>query len=44
MLLQDKGSYRGPPKPRAPSLCCYIGMSVGRKPERITGMVVRTAD
>ena len=42
MLLQDKGSYRRPPKPRAPPLYCYIGMGVGRQPECITGMVVRT--
>jgi len=42
MLLQDKGSYRRPPKPRAPPLYCYIGMGVDRQPECITGMVVRT--
>ena len=42
MLLQDKGSYRLPPKPRAPPLYCYIGMGVDRQPECITGMVVRT--
>ena len=42
MLLQDKGSYRLPPKPRTPPLYCYIGMGVDRQPECITGMVVRT--
>ena len=42
MLLQDKGSYRRPPKPRAPPLYCYIGMGVDRQPACITGMVVRT--
>ena len=42
MLLQNKGSYRRPPKPRAPPLYCYIGMGVDRQPECITDMVVRT--
>ena len=42
MLLQDKGSYRRPPKPRAPSLHCFIGMGVGRQHECITGTVART--
>ena len=42
MLLQDKGNYRRPPKPRAPPLYCYIGMGVDRQPECITGMAVRT--
>ena len=29
MLLHDKGSYRLPPKPRAPPLYCYIGNGRG---------------
>ena len=41
-LLQKGDRYRRPLKPRAPPLYCYIGMGVGRQPECITGMVVRT--
>ena len=41
-LLQNTDSYRLPLQPRAPPLHCYIGMGVGRQPECITGMVVRT--
>ena len=41
-LLQNADRYRRPPKPRAPPLYCYVGMGVGRQPECITGMVVRT--
>ncbi len=41
-LLQNADRYRRPPKPRAPPLYCYIGMGVGRQPECITSVVVRT--
>ena len=41
-LLQNADRYRRPPKPLAPPLYCYLGMGVGRQPECITGMVVRT--
>ena len=40
-LLQNTDRYRRPPEPRAPPLCCYVGMGVGRQPGCITGVVVR---
>ena len=40
-LLQNGDRCRRPP-PHAPPLYCYIGVGVGRQPECIAGMAVRT--
>ena len=40
--LQIADRYRRPPKPRAPPLYCYVEVGVGRQPECITGIVIRT--
>ena len=43
-LFAGRSGFIPQPKPKAPPLCCYIGIGIDRQPNSITGLVVRTND